>query len=104
MLRGSSSPIVTSWRWKTSTPWTAPKTSAAGAVEKGELGPETPVEPIETPDHFLNWLQCIRSRGTCRASIEAGYQHAVAVLMAVRAHDTGRRQIYDPEHRQIRDG
>jgi len=29
---------------------------------------------------------------------------AVAVLMAVRAHDTGRRQIYDPEHRQIRDG
>ncbi|HID24718.1 MAG TPA: hypothetical protein EYP14_20285, partial [Planctomycetaceae bacterium] len=61
-------------------------------------------EPIETPDHFLDWLQCIRTRGTCRAPIEAGYQHAVAVIMAVRAADTGRRQIYDPEKREIRDG
>jgi len=86
------------------TPWSAPKISGAGAMEKGELGAETPVEPIETPDHFLDWLQCIRSRGTCRAPIDAGYQHAVAVLMAVRAHDTGHRQIYDPENREIRDG
>ncbi|NQT14895.1 MAG: Gfo/Idh/MocA family oxidoreductase, partial [Planctomycetes bacterium] len=86
------------------TPWSAPKISGAGAMEKGELGAETPVEPIETPDHFLDWLQCIRTRGTCRASIDAGYQHAVAVLMAVCAHDTGHRQIYDPENREIRDG
>jgi predicted dehydrogenase len=86
------------------TPWSAPKISGAGAIEKGELGREEPVEPIETPDHFLDWLQCIRSGGTCRAPIEAGYQHAVAVLMAVRAHDTGRRQIYDPEKREIREG
>jgi len=86
------------------TPWTAPKISGAGAIEKGELGAEKPVEPIETPDHFLDWLQCIRSRGTCRAPIEAGYQHAVAVLMAVRAHDTARRQIYDREKREIREG
>jgi predicted dehydrogenase len=87
------------------TPWSAPKISGLGAVEKSELGrEEVPVEPIETPDHFLDWLQCIRTRGTCRAPVEAGYQHAVAVLMAVRAHDTGRRQIYDPEKREIREG
>ena len=86
------------------TPWSAPKISGAGAKQKGELGAETPVEPIETPDHFLDWLQCIRSRGTCRAPIDAGYQHAVTVLMAVRAHDTGRRQIYDVENREIREG
>ncbi len=86
------------------TPWNAPKISAAGARSKGELAAETPVEPIETPDHFLDWLQCIRSRGTCRAPIEAGYRHAVAVIMAVKAHDTGRRQIYDPAKREIREG
>ncbi len=86
------------------TPWTAPKISGAGAAVKGTLGPEKPVEPIDTPDHFLDWIQCIRTRGTCRAPIEAGYQHAVAVLMAVRAHDTGRRQIYDPQKREIREG
>ena len=86
------------------TQWTAPKVSNAGARIKGELGAEKPVEPIETPDHFLNWLQCIRNRKTCRAPIEAGYQHAVAVLMAVRAHDTGHRQTYDTVKREIREG
>ena len=86
------------------TPWSKPKISSAGARTKGELGAEEAVQPIETPDHFLDWLQCIRSRGTCRASIEAGYQHAVTVLMAVRAHDTGKRQIYDHAKREIREG
>jgi predicted dehydrogenase len=86
------------------TPWNAPKISHAGARIKGELGAETPVEPIETPDHFLDWLQCIRNRKTCRAPIEAGYQHAVAVLMAVRAHDTGKRIVYDHAKREIREG
>ncbi|HID78022.1 MAG TPA: Gfo/Idh/MocA family oxidoreductase [Planctomycetaceae bacterium] len=87
------------------TPWTKPTYWRAGAGKPSKLPrEETPVEPIETPDHFLDWLQCIRSRGVCRAPIEAGYQHAVAVIMAVKASDTGRRQIYDPEKREIRDG
>ncbi|MBC8874030.1 MAG: hypothetical protein H8E44_31720 [Planctomycetes bacterium] len=38
------------------------------------------------------------------ASIDAGYQHAVAVIMAMTACDTGRRQIYDHEKREIREG
>jgi hypothetical protein len=63
-----------------------------------------PVEPIEGPDHFLDWLQCIRTRGTPNASIEAGYQHAVAVIMAVRASDTGRRQLYDATQHLIHEG
>ena len=63
-----------------------------------------PVEPVETPDHFLNWLQCIRDRKTPNASIDAGYQHAVAVIMAMIAFDSGRRQIYDHAKREIRAG
>ena len=87
------------------TPWSKPTYSRAGGGKPSELPKEeTPVEPIEGPDHFLNWLECIRNRGTCRAPIEAGYQHAVAVIMAVKASDTGRRQIYDPEKREICDG
>ncbi len=34
----------------------------------------------------------------------AGYQHAVAVIMAMRAYDTGVRQIYDLQKREIRAG
>jgi len=86
------------------TPWTKPTVSGEGAIRKGKLAEEKPVEPIETPDHFLDWLQCIRSRGTCNAPIEAGYQHAVAVIMAVKAMDTGKRYIYDQEKQETREG
>lgn len=86
------------------TNWQKPVISGEGAGKKGKLGPEVPVEPIETPDHFLDWLQCLRSRKPCNAPIEAGYQHGVAVIMAMRAFDTGRRHIYDHQKREIREG
>jgi predicted dehydrogenase len=84
--------------------WDKPVVSNEGAIEKGELGEPAPVKPIERPDHFLDWLQCIRSRKTPNASIDAGYQHGVAVILADMAYETGRRQIYDPEKREIRAG
>jgi len=84
--------------------WNAPTVSGAGAGRRGKLGREEPVKPVPRDDHFLDWLKCIRSRKSPIASIDAGYQHAVAVIMAMRAFDTGRRQIYDPKKREIRDG
>jgi hypothetical protein len=56
------------------------------------------------PDHFLDWLQCMRTRKTPNAPIDAGYQHAVAVIMAMMSYDTGKRMIYDAEKREIRPG
>ena len=84
--------------------WNKPTVSGEGAGRKGKLDKEVPVEPVPCPDHFLDWLQCLRSRRAPNASIEAGYQHGVAVIMAMRAFDTGRRQLYDPEKREIREG
>lgn len=84
--------------------WSAPVISNTGAGKKSKLGQQTPVKPIEGPDHFLDWLQCIRSRHQTKAPIDSGYQHAVAVIMAMQAFDTGRRQIYDAEKREIREG
>ncbi len=86
-------------------PWTKPTVSREGAGKSSAL-PKEPelVKPIDTPDHFLNWLQCIRTRDTCRAPIDAGYQHAVAVIMAVRASDTGKRITYDADKREMREG
>lgn len=84
--------------------WSAPTVSGAGAGKKSTLGKEAPVKHVPMPDHYLDWLQCMRSRKTPNASIDAGYQHAVAVIMAMKAHDTGRRQIYDPAKREIREG
>lgn len=85
--------------------WTSPVLSAEGGGKRsGKIRGKNPVEDIPQPDHFLNWLQCIRSRQTCNADIEAGYQHAVACLMAVEAFDTGKRTIYDRQKREIRHG
>ncbi|NQT18035.1 MAG: hypothetical protein HQ582_35110 [Planctomycetes bacterium] len=87
------------------TRWRTPTYSRAGAIKPSELPKEeTPIPPVETPDHFLNWLQCLRSREACNAPIEAGYHHCVPALMAMRAFDTGERQIYDPQKREIRAG
>ena len=79
-------------------------TAEGGSKNKGAIRGKTEVAPVERPDHFLDWLQCIRSHKTPNASIDAGYQHAVACLMAVRAFDTGRRQVYDVAKRKMREG
>ena len=48
-----------------------------------------------TSAHMRNWMECIRSRKTPNASIEAGYSHSVAVCMTVAAMQTGRRVTFD---------
>jgi len=85
--------------------WGAPfLTAEGGSKNKGIIRGKNPVEEVEMPDHFLDWLQCIRTRKTPNASIDAGYQHAVAVLMAVESYDTGKRMVYDIGKRQIQPG
>jgi predicted dehydrogenase len=85
--------------------WSTPTYSSAGAIKASKLPAEaTPVPAVETPDHFLNWLQCLRTRAVTNAPIEAGYHHCVPALMAMRAMDTGRRQVYDAATREIREG
>ncbi len=88
-------------------PWNRPAVSSAGTgagKESSLPAEEEPLEPIPTPDHFLDWLQCLRSRRACNASIDAGYQHAVAVIMAMKAFDTGQRHVYDAEARTMQPG
>ena len=86
--------------------WSNPSYNGNGAINKRGpvIAEDQPVEHVERPDHFLDWLQCIRTRETPNASLDAGYQHAVAVNMAVRASDTGKRMIFDREKREIREG
>jgi predicted dehydrogenase len=65
--------------------------------------PEVP--PVEQDDnlkaHTDNWLQCVRSRGTPNGSIETGFAHAVAVVMATRSYREGRKVSWDRNNEQI---
>ena len=83
--------------------WNAPTYSADGGPKRdGKIRGKQEVTPIPHPDHFLDWLQCMRSGKTPNASIDAGYQHAIAVLMAVMSYDTGKKTVYDHAKRSIK--
>lgn len=83
--------------------WTSPTYTAEGGPKRdGGIRGVQQVKPVETPDHFLDWLQCLRSGQPTRAPIEAGYQHSIACLMAVESYHSGRRTTYDHATRTIR--
>ncbi len=86
--------------------WGSPTISGEGVFDRGDavVDEKQDVEPVERPEHVLDWLQCLRSRETPNASIDAGYENTVTCIMAVKAFDTGRRHIFDKERREIRPG
>ena len=46
-----------------------------------------------TSANMRNWMECVRSRKTPNASIEAGYNHSVALCMNIAAIQTGQKLI-----------
>jgi hypothetical protein len=48
-----------------------------------------------------NWMECVRSRKTPNASIEAGYSHSIALCMCVAAIQTGERVTFDDKTQSI---
>ncbi|MBP9004346.1 MAG: Gfo/Idh/MocA family oxidoreductase [Candidatus Hydrogenedentes bacterium] len=78
-------------------------TTAGAGKPDGRKNDRVPVEPVDRPDHMRNWLDCLRNGGTPHASIDDGYNHSVAVIMAMEAYDRGCRVRYDPTYRELID-
>ena len=57
------------------------------------------VQPKPSTSHMRNWLECIRSRQQPNATVEHGYQHSIACIMAAQALWTGRKVTFD-QHKQ----
>jgi len=70
-------------------------TQAASAATATDTGDDM------TVDNVRNWLECIRSRKTTNASIEAGYSHSVALCMTIAAIQTGQRITFDDAKQQV---
>lgn len=82
--------------------WHTPVYSAEGGPKRdGSVRGKTEVPAVEAADHFLNWFQCMRTGETPRASIEEGYKNGVAVLMAVKSYETGKKTFYDAKQRRL---
>jgi hypothetical protein len=70
-----------------------------GAVEK-TYGP-LPFTLDSNPSHMKNWLECLRSRQQPNATVEHGFAHSVAVIMAARAQQEGRKLWWDAANEEI---
>ena len=57
-----------------------------------------------TTAHVRNWLECLRSRKQPNAPVEAGYQHAIACVMANAAGRTGQRVTFDEKTQEVMAG
>jgi predicted dehydrogenase len=57
----------------------------------------------EDLSHMTNWLSCLRSRKQPNATVENGFSHSVACMMAAQAYWSGKKIYFDPTTEQILD-
>lgn len=75
--------------------------SGAGSRMPDRIQETTKIQPEKVTSHMEDFLECVRTRGTPRADIQAGFSHAVAGVMASEALRTGRRIRFDPERLEL---
>ena len=54
-----------------------------------------------TSAHMRNWMECVRSRKTPNAPVEAGYYHSIANVMANAAVRTGAKATFDEKLQEV---
>jgi hypothetical protein len=55
----------------------------------------------QTNANMRNWMECVRSRKTPNASIQAGYSHSIALCMNVAAIQTGQKVTFDDKTQKV---
>ena len=55
----------------------------------------------QTSANMRNWMECVRSRKTPNAPIEAGYNHSIALCMNIAAIHTGQKVTFDDKTQQV---
>ena len=76
-----------------------PRRVLSRAVEK-TYGP-LPFISDSNPSHMKNWFECLRSRKQPNATVENGFAHSVAVIMAAQAQRQGKKLYWNSKTEQI---
>lgn len=71
-----------------------------GNIEKVSTDANTGADP-QTSANMRNWMECVRSRKTPNASVDAGYSHSVALCMCIAAMQTGAKVTFDDKTQQV---
>jgi hypothetical protein len=48
-----------------------------------------------------NWIECVRSRKSPTADIEAGFNHSVALCMTTASMHSGKRSTFDEVKQEV---
>ena len=68
---------------------------------------EKSVPPTEIDDlslgHMSNWFECMRSRQQPHCTVQDGFAHSVACMMAAEAYSSGKKQYWDAATETILD-
>ncbi len=91
--------VMDATRWNQ--PWVL---DGSGSGEPDKIPAGTQMAEVESTPHMKNWFECLRSRKQPHATIDDGYNHSVACIMADEAYVRGERMIYDPDKRAIHAG
>lgn len=76
------------------TPFTLPNAA------RMETAADTGGDPM-TSMHVRNWMECVLSRKTPNASVQAGYNHSLANIMARTALTTGKKVTFDDAKQEV---
>ena len=74
-----------------------------GQAAAAETSANTGADP-QTSANMRNWMECVRSRKTPNASIEAGYSHSIALCMCIAAMQTGQKVTFDDKAQKVMAG
>ena len=73
--------------------------AVAGGESRDRARP--PASTPTTSANVRNWMECVRSRKTPNADIEAGYSHSIALCMTIAALQTGKRVTFDDKKQEV---
>ena len=74
--------------------------SLGDETQKVATSADTGKDPM-TSANMRNWMECVRSRKTPNASIDAGYSHSIALCMNIAAIQTGQKVTFDDKTQQV---
>jgi predicted dehydrogenase len=80
-----------------------PEMDLTAIAEKVETAANTGGD-ILTSNHIRNWMECVRNRKETKAPVEAGYAHAIAVIMTNAAARTGTKVTFDEATQEVMAG
>ena len=100
--------------WYVAEPRSLWRTNVVFDLKTGNAKPEPVLPPGRTQTPAINqddnlqahtddWLACMRSRKIPNGSIETGFAHSVAVIMATRSYREGKKMYWDRQREEIVD-